>query len=59
MMTTNHSKETGTLYPKANITLLLSPSASHGGMDSNTYSDSDYFEEEVSVHIPDAFKATT
>jgi hypothetical protein len=59
MMTVNRAKETGTLYPKANITLLPSPSASYGGMDSNTYNDGDYSAEEVCAHILDAFKANS
>ena len=32
MMTVNRAKETGTLYPKVNITLLPSPSASYDGL---------------------------
>lgn len=59
MMTVNRAKETGTLYPKVNITLLPSPSASYGGMDSNMYNEGDYSEEEVIVHILDAFKANS
>ena len=57
MMAVNRARETGTLFPKVNITLLPSPSASYGGMDSNTYNDGDYSEQEVIVHILDAFKA--
>ncbi len=59
MMTVNRTKETGTLYPKVNVTLLPSPSASYGGMDSNTYNDGDYSAEEVVAHILDAFKANS
>jgi hypothetical protein len=57
MMTVNRAKETGTLYPRTNITLLPSPSASYGGLDSNKYNDGDYSEERVVAHILDAFKA--
>ncbi len=59
MMTVNRAKETGTLYPRVNITLLPSPSASYGGMDSNIYNDGDYSAEEVITHILDAFKANS
>jgi len=59
MMTVNRAKETGTLYPKINITLLPSPSACYGFIDSNVYNDGDYSEEEVIAHILDAFKANS
>jgi hypothetical protein len=59
MMTVNRAKETGTLYPRVNITLLPSPSASYGGMDSNTYNDGDYSEQKIIAHILDAFKANS
>jgi len=59
MMTVNHAKETGTLFPRVNITLLPSPSASYGGMDSNIYNEGDYSVEEVIGHISDAFKANS
>ncbi len=59
MMAVNRTKETGSLYPKVNITLLPSPSASYGGLDSNSYNNGDYSEEEVVIHILDAFKANS
>lgn len=59
MMTVNRAKETGTLYPVINITLLPSPSASYLGVDSNIYNDGDYSEKEVVAHILDAFKANS
>jgi len=59
MIAVNHGRETGTLYPKVNITLLPSPSASYGGMDSNIYNEGDYSEEQVVAHILDAFKANS
>jgi|GEM_PF-2082805 len=59
MMTVNRAKETGTLYPKVNITLLPSPSASYGGFDTNEYNDGDYPEAEVVAHLLDAFKANS
>lgn len=59
MLQVNHAKETGTLYPQANISLLPSPTASYGGMDHNVHHDSDYTENEIVVHILDAFKANS
>jgi len=59
MMTVNRAKETGTLYPRVNITLLPSPSASYSGIDSNTYNDGDYSKNEVINHILDSFKANS
>lgn len=59
MMTVNRAKETGTLYPRVNISLLPSPAASYGGVDSNIYHDGDYSEEEVIAHMLDAFKANS
>lgn len=59
MMTVNRAKETGTLYPRVNITLLPSPSASYGGMYSDIYNDGDYSDEVVIAHILDAFKANS
>lgn len=59
MMTINRAKETGTLYPKVNITILPSPSASYGGIDLTIYNDGDYSDEEVIGHILDAFKANS
>lgn len=57
MMTVNRARETGTLYPQVNITLLPSPRASYGGLDSSVYNARDYPEAEVIAHILDAFKA--
>jgi hypothetical protein len=57
MMTVNRAKETGTLYPQVNITLLPAPTASYGGLDSNVYNDGDYPTEAVVGHILDAFRA--
>lgn len=57
MMKVNRAKETGTLYPRVNITLLPSPRASYLGMDSHVYNDGDYPSEDVVAHIHDAFKA--
>lgn len=59
MMRVNHGRETGTLYPEVNITLLPSPSASYGGLDSNVYHDGDYSEKDAVGHILDAFKANS
>lgn len=59
LMTVNRAQETGTLYPRVNITLLPSPSASYGGMHSDIYNDGDYSREEVILHILDAFKANS
>ena len=59
MMRVNLARETGTLYPKVNVTLLPSPWASYGGMDANTYNEGDYSEAQVIVHIKDAFKANS
>ncbi len=59
MMMVNRAKETGTLYPKINITLLPSPRASYLGGDVNVYNDGDYSELEVINHIKDAFKANS
>ena len=57
MMQVNRARETGTLYPKVNVTLLPSPSASYGGLDSVTYHGGDYPAGDVVVHMLDAFKA--
>ena len=57
MMTINRAKETGTLYPKVNITLLPSPTASYGGTDSNTHNDGEYTDAEIVVQLRDALKA--
>ena len=57
MLRVNHAKETGTLYPQANITLLPSPTASYGGMDHNVHHEGEYSETEVIAQILDAFKA--
>lgn len=59
MLRVNHAKETGTLYPQANITLLPSPTASYGGMDHNVHRQGEYSEAEVVVQILDAFKANS
>jgi hypothetical protein len=60
MMQVNHAKETGTLYPQVNLTLLPSPTASYGGLDSTIYHpDGDYPPDLVFSHILDAFKANT
>ena len=59
MMKVNHARETGTLYPRVNITLLPSPSASYTGGDVVRYHDGDYPQMDVVIHILDAFKANT
>jgi len=59
MLRVNHAKETGTLYPQANISLLPSPTASYGGMDHNVHHDGEYTEAEVVAQILDAFKANS
>lgn len=59
MLRVNHAKETGTLYPQANITLLPSPTASYGGMDRNVHHQGEYSEAEVVAQILDAFKANS
>jgi len=59
MMTVNHKREVGTLYPRANLTLLPSPYASYGGLDRNTYHEGDYPADVVVAHILDAFKANS
>ena len=59
MMRINRAQETSTLYPEINITLLPSPSASYLGMDNTVYHEGDYSEQEVAVHILDAFKANS
>ena len=59
MMMVNRAQETGTLYPKINITLLPSPSASYLGGNVNVYNDGDYSGPEVINHIRDAFKANS
>ncbi|MFO7801352.1 MAG: hypothetical protein R6V55_03535 [Desulfovermiculus sp.] len=59
MRRVNHAKETGTLYPKANITLLPVPRASYGGMDDNIYHDGEYSQAEIVAQLLDAFKAQT
>jgi len=59
MLRVNHAKETGTLYPRANISLLPVPRASYGGMDDNIHHDSQYTQEEIVAQILDAFKANS
>lgn len=59
MMAINHAKETGTLYPKVNITLLPTPKASYGGMDSNTHNKGEYRDAEVIAQLRDALKANS
>ncbi len=59
MLRVNHAKETGTLYPEVNITLLPSPTASYGGMDHNVHHEGEYSEAEVVAQISDAFKANS
>jgi hypothetical protein len=59
MLRVNHAKETGTLYPQANITLLPSPTASYGGMDQNVHHEGEYSEAQVVAQILDAFKANS
>ena len=59
MLRVNRAKETGTLYPQANITLLPSPTASYGGMDHNVHHQGEYSEAEVVAQILDAFKANS
>jgi hypothetical protein len=58
MDSVNQAKETGTLYPKANITLLPSPRAKDRmGFNVDVFNDGDYSKEEIIYHIKDAFKA--
>lgn len=59
MMRINHARETGTLWPRVNITLLPSPSASYLGFESVAYHDGDYPTDDVIAHILDAFKANS
>ena len=59
MMMVNRAQETGTLYPRVNITLLPSPSASYFVGDNHIYNDGDYSEQEVINHIRDAFQANS
>lgn len=59
MLRVNHAKETGTLYPQANITLLPSPTASYGGMDHNVHHEGEYSEAEIVAQVLDAFKANS
>jgi hypothetical protein len=59
MMTINYKCEVGTLYPRANLTLLPSPSASYGGLDRNTYHEGDYPADVVVADILDAFQANS
>ncbi len=59
MTTVNRAKETGTLYPKLNLTLLPSPSASYTGFDYTEYNSGDFSTDEVIRHILDAFKANS
>ena len=59
MMHVNHARETGTLYPKTNITLLPSHYASYGGIDQNIYKDGGYSKTEVIAHIKDAFEVNS
>ncbi|WP_145931097.1 hypothetical protein [Immundisolibacter cernigliae] len=58
MNTVNQAKETGTLYPKANITLLPSPIAKDRmGFNLDVFNDGDYSKKEIISHMEDAFKA--
>lgn len=59
MLRVNHAKETGTLYPQVNITLLPSPTASYGGMDQNVHHEGEYSNERVLAQIFDAFKTNS
>jgi hypothetical protein len=59
MLRVNHAKETGTLYPQANISLLPSPTASYGVMDHNVHHEGEYSKAEVVAQILDAFKANS
>ena len=59
MMKVNHARETGTLHPRVNITLIPSPSANYTGMDVVQYHHGDYPQEDVVAHILDAFEANT
>jgi len=57
MMQVNQRREVGTLYPKANITLLPSPKAKDRfGFGLYTFNEGDYAFEEVVAHILDAFQ---
>lgn len=54
----NHARETGTLYPIANITLLPSPVESDRfGLSSVQFVDGQYGQTEICHHIDDAFLA--
>ena len=57
MMRVNRARETGTLYPRVNITLLPSPRASYLGVDDHEYHQGDYPVDTVIAHILDAFRA--
>jgi len=59
MLRINEAKETGTLYPQANITLLPSPTASYGGMDHNVHHKGEYSEKELIAQMLDAFQANS
>ena len=61
MTKVNQERETGTLYPKANISLLPLPSMrSRFGLEpGDTFNDGDYSNEQIVSHILDAFKADT
>ncbi len=56
MLKVNDAKETGTLYPKINITLLPSPFANYL-LEVIQHNNGDYSEEQITNHILDAFKA--
>jgi len=47
MLRVNRAKETGTLYPRANISLLPSPTASYAGLDHNVHRQGEYSEHEI------------
>ena len=59
MMIVNHRQEVGTLYPKANISLLPSPTASYTGEPATEHHKGDYAQHESEPQIRDAFKAQT
>ena len=59
MLRVHRAKETRTLYPQANITLLPSPTASYGGLDHSIHHEGDYSEAEIVAQLLEAFKANS
>jgi hypothetical protein len=59
MRIVNEKAETGTFYPKLNLTLLPSPAASYRGFDLSTYQLGEYPVDHVVHHLLDAFEANS